>query len=313
MGSRGSDFERKHGNNQDENWWAQQDADKVAEEKKAEQKSGQHIDHIVGPNGTGYFVDTDTGEMWRDTEPQPSKNPKEPEPEPERREPEKQPESTNSDPFSQERKDNALWTNDKRKVDNALRKSSGDLYPTFDKATKDAFQSYTGSGYVSINSALAHDTVGDGYLKNKVDRLTKALDKSELPVDMWVQRGISPSVAKSMFGNGYNASSIQQMIDNGTIIGNKPFMSTSAAKGSGFTSNDVILNVYAPKGTKGIYAEPFAVHGNGKADWDGKSGQVYFSGEFEVIIQRGAQLRPLKVTESNGKTYVDMEITGFKY
>ncbi len=103
------------------------------------------------------------------------------------------------------------------------------------------------------------------------------------------------------------------MIDNGTIIDNKPFMSTSGAKGSGFTNKPVILNIYAPKGTKAIYAEPFAALGGGKSSWDGKSGQMYLSGEFEVIVQRGAQLRPLKVTQDSKHVYVDVQIEGFNY
>ena len=148
MGSRGSGYERRRRNNggppPEDDWWKQQDAEKVEEEKKQAEEakqSGSKIEHIVGPDGTGYLVDSETGEMWRDTEEQPSK--KQPEPEPERKEPERrepEEENANSDPFSQERKDNALWTTDKKKVDDALRKSSGDLYPTFDKATKDAFK-----------------------------------------------------------------------------------------------------------------------------------------------------------------------------
>ena len=315
MGSRGSGYKREQ--REEEPWWAQQDAERQANSKSDadRQQSGSNIEHIVGPDGTGYLVDTVTGEMWRDTEVQPSKKPPEPEPqsEPERREPEETQESTNPDPFSQERKDNALWTKDKKKVDSVLRQSAGDLYPNFDKATKDAFSSYTGSGYVSINSALGNDTVGDGYLKNKIDRLTEALDKAELPVDMWLQRGVRDNVAKIMFGSGFSVDSIQQMIDNGTIIDNKPFMSTAGAKGEGFNGS-VVLNIYAPKGTKAIYAEPFSTYGGGqKSGWDGKSGQSHYSSEFEVIVQRGAQLRPLKVSENNGHMYIDMEIIGFKY
>ena len=220
-----------------------------------------------------------------------------------------------NNPFSQGRKDNALWTTDKKQVDNVLRKVSGDLYKTFDSETKSAFESYTGSGYQTTNSALADGTVGDGYLKNRVDRLTEAISKAELPIDMWLQRGISGHVADSMFEGDYSLGHIQQMIDTGTIINNKPFMSASGVKGAGFTHNPVILNLYAPKGTKAIYAEPFAVHGlGGHSGWDGESGQDYFGSEFEVLIQRGAQLRPLKVTKGkNGTIYVDAEILGFKY
>ena len=267
--------------------------------------NGNNIDHIVGPDGTSYLVNLDTGEMWREGETPPSQ-----------KEPEKpyQPGSMTGDKFSQDRKDKALWTTDKSLADSILRPSAGAIYPTFDKDTKMAFSSYTAGGYGPMNSALAHGNKGNEKTALKIDKMTEALDKSELPVDMWVQRGIGKSVATNMFGENFSVASIQKMIANGDIVHNKPFMSTAAAKGFGFTNKPVILNLYAPKGTKGIYAEPFSSCGGGKTNWDGKSDQMYLSSEFEVIIQRGAQLRPLKVTEgSDGVLYVDMQIEGFKY
>lgn len=50
-------------------------------------------------------------------------------------------------------------------------------------------------------------------------------------------------------------------------------MSTSCAKYSYFTKRelrpdlDVVMSIYLPKGTKGIYCDPFAHYGDGKTPY----------------------------------------------
>ena len=88
-------------------------------------------------------------------------------------------------------------------------------------------------------------------------------------------------------------------------------MSTGVAKGKGFSSKSIIMNIYAPSGTKMMYTEPFSAYGRGDGiDWDGIGGQSSFGDESEMIIQRETSFRVTKVERSKGTIYVDMEVIG---
>lgn len=87
-------------------------------------------------------------------------------------------------------------------------------------------------------------------------------------------------------------------------------MSCGTAKGSGFYGS-LVGNIYAPKESRAIYAEPFSYF-NGdsmseKRPWDGKSKYSYGT-EFETIIQRGTSYRCTKAYFDNGQLYMDFEI-----
>ena len=142
--------------------------------------------------------------------------------------------------------------------------------------------------------------------------MTEAISKSSYDFDIWLQRGCGNGAMESFFGlnRGDFASlspdELQGLIGRTESMDN--FISTAACKGDGF-SGQVILNIYAPKGTNLIYAEPFSHYGHGgKLSWDGKSGQKSFGGEFEVIIQRGAHYKVTKIERKAGMTYIDLEI-----
>lgn len=76
------------------------------------------------------------------------------------------------------------------------------------------------------------------------------------------------------------------------------------------------MKIYAPKGTRGIYAEPYSHYGDGYYGtdgfkWDGTSRQkAGYSpgGEIEFILQRGTKFRILNVRKSGSRFYVDVEI-----
>ena len=87
------------------------------------------------------------------------------------------------------------------------------------------------------------------------------------------------------------------------------FFSCGVSKGKGFSSKPIIMNVYAPRGTKMMYAEPFSAFGNGSGrSWDGIAKQSSFGSESEIILQQGTKFRITKVERSNGKLYVDLEV-----
>lgn len=173
----------------------------------------------------------------------------------------------------------------------------------------------------------------------KANAMTDYLDTCETPVDMWFQRGDDDMGA--IFGRlefagvkvpddvkracRYLGSSIddsvvdklQQLV--GQTMQEGGFMSMGSAKHKGFDEDwgkNVIINIFAPKGTHAMYAENFSAFGSGasSASWDGVSRTKYFSKEFETIAQRGTQMRITKIQKCryNGKDviYIDVEVVG---
>lgn len=105
---------------------------------------------------------------------------------------------------------------------------------------------------------------------------------------------------------------------------NKPFMSTAHTKGYGFVGNgednvtsSFVYNIYCPKGTKGIYTEPYSNFGRLRDkgyEWDGKEGAHSYGVfmELEVLLQRGTKFRVTKVQRqyNNGayRWFIDVEV-----
>lgn len=214
----------------------------------------------------------------------------------------------------QSNKDNAIRTEDKSYVDSILRPVSGVVWQNLSQKQRDLIISYTGGSFVSVNNILAGTASKSDYAYVSMEEITEisnAIDKSELPSDMYFSRGIINKVADSMFGNNWNAETLKRMMDNKEIIHNEPFMSASTSTNIYTKNQDRIkLNIFAPKGTKALYVEPFSMHGKGSIFWDGKSKQNSFSEEFETIIQKGSQLVVTGYeTNSEGKVIsIDVDI-----
>lgn len=165
---------------------------------------------------------------------------------------------------------------------------------------------YKGNKKVSID----YEHAGD-----EIRKMTTLIDKSEYDFDIWLQRGCGSESIDSMLGcKGFGSMTqeqLQKFVDKGGRQFN--FISTGVAKGKGF-SGDVICNIYAPKGTKMIYAEPFSYYSgaeydtSGFSDWDGVKKQNSFGYESEMIIQRGAYYKITKIEKSGYTIYIDMEV-----
>ena len=88
-------------------------------------------------------------------------------------------------------------------------------------------------------------------------------------------------------------------------------MSTGIADGTGFGGN-VAYKIYAPAGTKAIYAEPASYYGNTiSGEHIYKSGATYsgVGGEAEIIIQRGTTFRVTSIEKTGSSSYVvNMEV-----
>jgi len=234
-----------------------------------------------------------------------------------------------SDPYSKARKDAALWAKSPKEADKALRSSTGEVWrgansnerkAAYDYTTgsgtynrplrgydKD-WQTFKGSGKVPLNNE------GRGAA---IKSLTDLINRSTYDTDIWLQRGIESSRGAAAF-LGVSESELrhwsQEQLNKNLLdarITDNAFFSCGSTKGRGF-SGGYIFNVYCPKGTKMLYAEPFSAYGAGarSSTWDGKSGQTNFSSEDETIIQRGTSFRITKIEKKGAVIFFDIEVVG---
>jgi len=230
-----------------------------------------------------------------------------------------------TNPYSDARKEAALWAQTPREADDVLRETCGDVWRKASKAEKDAIYAYTqGSG--GFNRPLrGHDGywgnfkgVGKVDLNNEgrgaaIQHMTNLINRSTYDRDIWLQRGIETAEgAASFLGVPVEALKKWPLKKLETALKKDPkiehaFASCGSAKGQGFSG--YIFRIYCPKGTKMMYAEPFSHYGAGdKRKWDGKKAQASFGYEDETIIQRGTTFRITKVEKAGNKLAFEMEV-----
>ena len=180
----------------------------------------------------------------------------------------------------------------------------------------------------SFNTSTFSKKFGvDGHkdYKNVVKNLTNAIDKSELPESVYLVRGSDKGgfagllegsnvsfndAMKLLNGSDSNFNKLKTIVENQTFA-NHSFMSTGIAEGTGF-SREVSYKIYAPAGTRGIYAEPASYYGNTiSGEQLYKVGTKYSSigSEAEVILQRGTEFRITNLSKDRyGDITVEMEI-----
>lgn len=160
--------------------------------------------------------------------------------------------------------------------------------------------------------------------KSVVKNLTNMIEKSEMPDSVYLVRGsdknglagllegdlVSFDDAVSLLRKG-DESTLKALLEGQTFTSHS-YLSTGIAEGTGF-SGDVKYKIFAPKGTKAIYAEPASYYGDtvGSKEKLYKAGQSYNSigHEAEVIIQRGTDFRITNVTaDKYGDITIDMEV-----
>ena len=242
--------------------------------------------------------------------------------------------------YSQVRKDAAYWFTYKnggaKAADKVLRENSGKVWRGATTAQKEAAYDYTkfkgsegfnrplsgfekplaerGSGWEEKwfkgNGSVWIDFEGKG---KKIRDLTDLIAKSSYDFDIWVNRGCGTDAIESFLKlkrgtlSGMTEKQLQQFVGKSNTIDS--FVSTGIAKGKGFDGK-VKMNIYIPKGTQCLYAEPFSAYGASKKglDWDGISKQSSIGDEAEMIIQRGAYYKITKIEKSGGTIYIDVEV-----
>lgn len=160
--------------------------------------------------------------------------------------------------------------------------------------------------------------------KKVVKNLTTMIDKSELPDSVYLVRGSDENgFAGLLEGDLFSFDDAIRLLNSGDggkikaalegqVFTNHSYTSTGIAKGTGFGGN-VKYEIFAPKGTRAIYAEPASYYGDtvGMKEKIYKVGQSYSSigGEAEVIIQRGTDFRITNVDfDEYGSITVKMEV-----
>lgn len=162
---------------------------------------------------------------------------------------------------------------------------------------------------------------------NKVDHasaiadLTMAIDNYELEESMWLVRGSDTNGLAGMFeGAGFDFDDIKKIFNSsgdtykqfeGVVVQNHAFTSTGIADDAGF-DGAVKYKIYAPKGTRAIYAEPQSYYGNtisGEELYTVGHSRHGVGGEAEMILQRGTEFRITSIRKTGfGQYEIEMEV-----
>ena len=187
--------------------------------------------------------------------------------------------------------------------------------------------------------ANAKSSTWGGDIRNYSDvisDLTIAIEKNAFQDDQWLVRGsgteglaglldsniISYQQVESLINSG-DIQTLKQMVQNQTFQTHS-FTSTGIADGTGFGGN-ISYKIYAPKGTKGMYAEPQSYYGHtisGEELYTAGKNYSAVGGEAEIILQRGTSYRIVDIKSTGyGNIEVVMEVvdqpdyfkTGFEH
>lgn len=218
-----------------------------------------------------------------------------------------------ADAYSQARKDAAVWAKNTKDADDVLRAKCGEVWRNATDEEKNAIFGYT-SSYHNINEPLRgltyYGSAADTQLGlDRIPLMESIINKSYYDKDIWLQRGGGMVELKKYGLSNYASATDTEIM---ALVGKEgtegAFTSAGVAKGKGFGGN-VITNIYAPRGTKMMYAEPYSSFGNGSGrSWDGIAKQSTFGSESEIILQCGTTFRVTKVEKSGNTWYIDVEV-----
>lgn len=218
-----------------------------------------------------------------------------------------------ADAYSQARKDAAVWAKNTKDADDILRAKCGEVWRNATDEEKNAIFGYTRS-YHNINEPLRgltyYGSAADTQLGlDRIPLMESIINKSYYDKDIWLQRGGGMVELKKYGLSNYASATDAEIM---ALVGKEgtegAFTSAGVAKGKGLGGN-VITNIYAPRGTKMMYAEPYSSFGNGSGrSWDGIAKQSTFGSESEIILQRGTTFRVTKVEKSGNTWYIDVEV-----
>ncbi len=212
------------------------------------------------------------------------------------------------------------------KADRMLRPETEKLWPRLSEHERESAYRYTeGSGefnrpmrgydgdwhtYVGVGKVPLDNEGAERYIRG----LQEAIDKSELQHDMWLFRGSDKQSLAGLLGIDKEkiipskADALNRKFA-GQRLQDPAFFSTGVAADSGFR-DAISYEVLAPKGTHGIYAEPFSAYGgtNTLGTWDGRQRSQSVGTEAEFILQAGTRFKIVEIKNVNEKITVVMQI-----
>lgn len=228
------------------------------------------------------------------------------------------------DTRTQERKDAAKWfKNDTDANDFYFEETNTKAqWLAASAEEKKALHQYTaGSSYITeplraIKGYYHYYTSRKDESERDVEQMTNIISRCYCTHDIWIKRDEGAWCAEYRWGipdlSVYERNPSALV---GRIGVDESFMSCGNNKSTYFGSKPVILNIYCPKQTRLIYAEPFSEFG-GKHDngiykpgksWDGSS-KPLTTHENEIILQRGTKFRITKAEYKSGQWYIDCEV-----
>lgn len=153
---------------------------------------------------------------------------------------------------------------------------------------------YTTTSYRDINDQLRLGG-DDEAVQQEIDNVSSAVQKSYIPSDMILHRGVGPEVLGKLMnfdGSGMNRKQLNQHLlqhrDSliGRVIQDKGFSSTSidseVARRFARKNNGAQLQIHAKKGSKGAYLDPISEA----------------IGEREVLLNKGQKFRIDSIDEN---------------
>ncbi len=185
-------------------------------------------------------------------------------------------------------------------VDDIMRPQSEAAWPNLVEEERYLLTKYTQT-YSYLNEPLRNQYYcGDPAKKadyaNDMPKITAALSRVRTKQDMVVRRGTSDYFIPEI---GKNLSEVEA----GDVFIDGAFLSTACHRDKGF-GGSVNMIILVPKGSQGIFAEPFTHYNCGSYDyqsnriWNGKD-KVGLGGEFEWIGQRGSKFKVIKKSGKN--------------
>ena len=223
--------------------------------------------------------------------------------------------------FTQERRNNAVWNLTAKEADAHFHQNAVEFWKVVNDSEKEALWGYTaGSGYITkplrAIPGYEYDYLPyEAKAERHIRAMTTALDKQTLKVDTWLKRDSDPWNIDYIFGIDLEKFKGDPSALVGKVGLEDSFQSCGSCRETRFTCTGpkkVIMNLYCPKGTKAVYAEPWSSCGTYGRRWDGvsRANPSKYS-ENEVILQRGAKMRITKAEYKNGMWYIDVDVLGF--
>ncbi len=250
-----------------------------------------------------------------------------------------------SDSISQKKRNNALWFKSKQDSFAYFKKTyAKSTYSKMPASQKRKIYNYSSKSWY-VNAPLfgfqyrdregkdpqivdywkkyvgCDNVVWDKEHAEACEELTKACGDNELKEDVWFEHGCAnASQLALMLGLDYNTKAgdisdelLQSVMENDEELYYPAFMSCGINKsaGHGFQRGGIVFNIYAPKGTKGIYATPCSKFGgyDPPEDYTGEDSQRITMGESEFIMQRGTVLKIRKFErDEKGVLYLDLDV-----